>query len=62
MKKLSEQKPARLQLVITHEEIEDIDSYQHQNKIYGRSAAIRKLVQIGLATEREAGNWFSEKP
>ena len=57
MKKLGEQPPKRLQILMTDEELADIKEYTHQNKIYGRSAAIRELVKAGLRAEMSAGRF-----
>lgn len=57
MKKLSEQPPKRLQILMTDEELSEVKAYTHQNEIYGRSAAIRKLIQIGLEAEKTAGRF-----
>lgn len=45
---------------MTDEELLEVTAYTHQNEIYGRSAAIRKLVQIGLLTEEAAGRFKRE--
>ncbi|WP_155151320.1 hypothetical protein [Roseibium sp. RKSG952] len=42
---------------MTDDELSDIKAYTHQNAIYGRSAAIRELVKIGLEAERVAGRF-----
>ncbi|WP_281994783.1 hypothetical protein [Ruegeria faecimaris] len=60
MKKLGECPPRRLQILMTDEELSDIKTYTHQNEIYGRSAAIRELVKIGLEAERVAGRFKKE--
>jgi len=60
MKKLGEQPPKRLQILMTDEELLEVTAYTHQNEIYGRSAAIRKLVQIGLLAEEAAGRFKRE--
>ncbi|WP_170329296.1 hypothetical protein [Ruegeria arenilitoris] len=60
MKKLGEHPPQRLQILMTDEELSDIKAYTHQNQIYGRSAAIRELVKIGLEAERVAGRFKKE--
>lgn len=57
MEKLSDKPPKRLQILMTEDELALISSYTHQNEIYGRSAAIRALVQIGLKAEEEAGRF-----
>lgn len=60
MKKLGERPPQRLQILMTDEELSDIKEYTHQNGIYGRSAAIRELVRVGLEAERMAGRFKKE--
>ncbi len=57
MEKLSDKPPKRLQILMTAEELALISKYTHQNEIYGRSAAIRTLVEIGLRAEQEAGRF-----
>lgn len=57
MEKLSDNPPKRLQILMTEEELMLISTYTHQNEIYGRSAAIRALVKIGLKAEQEAGRF-----
>lgn len=57
MEKLSEKPPKRLQILMTEDELALISKYTHQNEIYGRSAAIRALVKIGLRAEEEAGRF-----
>lgn len=57
MKKLSDKPPNRLQLLMTDEELADVKSYQHQQELYGRSEALRRLIKIGLDTEETADNW-----
>lgn len=61
MEKLSDKPPKRLQILMTEEELSLISSYTHQNEIYGRSAAIRTLVEIGLKAEQEAGRFKPRK-
>jgi hypothetical protein len=57
MEKLSDKPPKRLQILMTEEELALILKYTHQNEIYGRSAAIRALLEIGLKTEQAAGRF-----
>ncbi|WP_127115340.1 hypothetical protein [Shimia sediminis] len=61
MEKLSDKPPKRLQILMTEEELALILKYTHQNEIYGRSAAIRALVEIGLKAERAAGRFDPDK-
>jgi hypothetical protein len=61
LKKLGENSPVRLQLLIDEGELEVIDAYQHDMRINGRSAAIRELVRIALKAEEGAGNWKPKK-
>jgi len=42
---------------MTEDELALVLKYTHQNEIYGRSAAIRALVKIGLRAEEEAGRF-----
>lgn len=46
--KLGDSESKRLQMVITEDELEAIDVWQHDNRVASRSEAIRRLVQIGL--------------
>lgn len=57
MKKLGEKPPVRLQLLIDANELEKIEDYQHDQRIKGRSEAIRELVRIALDAEVVSGNW-----
>jgi len=57
MEKLSDKPPRRLQILMTEDELALVLKYTHQNEIYGRSAAIRALVKIGLRAEEEAGRF-----
>lgn len=57
MEKLSDKPPKRLQILMTEEELALILKYTHQNEIYGRSAAIRDLIEIGLKAEQAAGRF-----
>lgn len=61
MKKLGEKPPQRLQVLMTEEELALVLKYTHQNEIYGRSAAIRTLVEIGLKAERAAGRFDPDR-
>lgn len=61
MKKLGENPPVRLQLLIDQEELDFIDDYQHDMRIKGRSEAIRELVRIALNAEVVSGNWKRNK-
>lgn len=49
--RLGDSDSKRLQMVITEDEIDAIDEWQHSNRISSRSEAIRRLVQIGLLTQ-----------
>lgn len=51
--RLGDSESKRLQMVITEDELDAIDDWQHANKVPSRSEAIRRLVQIGLAVEPE---------
>ncbi len=42
---------------MTEDELALVRQYTHQNEIYGRSAAIRALVQAGLKAEQAAGRF-----
>lgn len=46
--KLGDSESKRLQMVITEDELEAIDTWQHDNRVASRSEAIRRLTQIGL--------------
>lgn len=61
MEKLSDIPPRRLQILMTQEELELVKMYTHQNEIYGRSAAIRALVEAGLRAEEAAGRFDPNK-
>lgn len=61
LKKLGENPPVRLQLLIDQDELDVIDDYQHDMRIKGRSEAIRELVRIALDAEAESGNWKRKK-
>lgn len=61
MEKLSENPPKRLQILMTEQELALIQMYTHQNEIYGRSAAIRALVEAGLKAEEAAGRFERNK-
>ena len=51
--KLGESESKRLQMVITEDEVDAIDEWQHQNRIASRSEAIRRLIQLGIIFERK---------
>lgn len=51
--KLGDSESKRLQMVITEDEVEAIDEWQHANRIASRSEAIRRLVQIALRYEEQ---------
>jgi antitoxin component HigA of HigAB toxin-antitoxin module len=51
--KLGDSESKRLQMVITEDEIAAIEDWQFKNRMPSKSEAIRRLVQIGLRTERE---------
>lgn len=42
------EKTDRLHMLVSPEELEAIDDWQHSNKIATRSEAVRRLVQVGL--------------
>lgn len=46
--RLGESASKRLQMVITEDELEAIDEWQHDRRIASRSEAIRRLCQIGM--------------
>ncbi|KAA0697434.1 hypothetical protein DTW90_18575 [Neorhizobium sp. P12A] len=50
--KLGESESKRLQMVITEDELKDIEDWQHDNRVPSKSDAIRRLVQIGLRAVR----------
>lgn len=49
--KLGEGETERLHVKITADEIEAIDEWRYTNRIPTRSEAVRRLIQIALATE-----------
>lgn len=61
MEKLSDTPPKRLQILMTEDELALIRRYTHQREIYGRSAAIRALVEAGLKAEEAAGRFDPNK-
>ena len=46
---------------MTEDELALIRRYTHQREIYGRSAAIRALVEAGLKAEEVAGRFDPNK-
>ncbi|ADV12959.1 hypothetical protein [Mesorhizobium ciceri] len=46
------EKTERLHMLISPEELEAVDNWQHANKVATRSDAMRRLVQIGMRTVR----------
>ncbi|TPL49208.1 hypothetical protein FJ937_17160 [Mesorhizobium sp. B2-4-4] len=51
--KLGKGESERLQMVISSEELEAIEEWQHRNRIQSKSEAIRRLCQIGLLIDNE---------
>ncbi|PAQ09721.1 hypothetical protein [Mesorhizobium temperatum] len=51
--KLGKGDSERLQMVISAEELEAIEEWQHQNRIQSKSEAIRRLCQLGLLIDNE---------
>lgn len=49
-----EQKTERVQLLMTPSEVKAIDDWSFENRIRGRSEAIRRLIELGLVKAREA--------
>jgi metal-responsive CopG/Arc/MetJ family transcriptional regulator len=55
-----EQKTERVQLMMTPSEVKAVDDWSFENRVRGRSEAIRRLIQLGLdksiaPTKRRAG-------
>ncbi len=50
--KLGDSESKRLQMVITEDELQAIEDWQHENRVPSKSEAIRRLVQIGLRSVR----------
>lgn len=51
-----EKKDVRIQLVISPTEIEALDAWRQEHRIWSRSEAIRRLIAEGVAPKK------SEKP
>ena len=50
-----EQKTERVQLLMTPSEVKAVDDWSFENRVRGRSEAIRRLIELGLkATQSEA--------
>jgi metal-responsive CopG/Arc/MetJ family transcriptional regulator len=52
-----DQKTARVQLLMTPDEVKAIDDWSFENRVRGRSEAIRRLIELGLgkgAKKRDA--------
>lgn len=52
--RLGESESKRLQMVITEDELEAIDEWQHESRVASRSEAIRRLTFMGLILGRLA--------
>jgi hypothetical protein len=44
-----EQKTERVQLLMTPSEVKVVDDWSFDNRVRGRSEAIRRLIELGLA-------------
>jgi metal-responsive CopG/Arc/MetJ family transcriptional regulator len=44
-----EQKTERVQLLMTLSEVKAVDEWSFSNRVRGRSEAIRRLIELGLA-------------
>jgi hypothetical protein len=58
--RLGDSESKRLQMVITEDELEAIDEWQHANRIASRSEAIRRLVQIALRADETVDALFTQ--
>jgi metal-responsive CopG/Arc/MetJ family transcriptional regulator len=50
-----EQKTERVQLLMTPSEVREIDDWSFKYRVRGRSEAIRRLIETGLAAMRGEG-------
>ncbi|MGO4643244.1 hypothetical protein AB4Z43_32970 [Mesorhizobium sp. 2RAF45] len=57
--KLGDSESKRLQMVITEDEVEAIDHWQHANRVPSRSEAIRRLCQIAMRYEAQESDLMS---
>lgn len=48
-----ETKTERIQLLMTPSEVRAIDDWSFDNRVRGRSEAIRRLIEIGLKAGKE---------
>ena len=48
-------KTARVQLMMTPAEVKAVDDWSFEQRIRGRSEAIRRLIELGLEAARKAG-------
>jgi hypothetical protein len=49
----TEPKDVRLPVMVTRKEAEEIDTWRYANKIPTRAEAMRRLLTIGLAAQKE---------
>lgn len=49
---VNEQKTERVQLMMTPSEVKLVDDWSFENRVRGRSEAIRRLIEIGLKAEQ----------
>jgi hypothetical protein len=47
-----EQKTERVQLLMTPAEVKAVDDWSFEQRIRGRSEAIRRLIELGLAASK----------
>jgi hypothetical protein len=47
---MSQMREERLQIMLSPEELEVIDSFRFENRMPTRAAAVRELLKMGLAT------------
>jgi hypothetical protein len=43
----------RLQIMMTREEIEAVDDFRFEHRLPNRSAAVRELVRVALASQKK---------
>jgi hypothetical protein len=50
-----ELKTERIQLLMTRSEVKTIDDWSFEQRVRGRSEAIRRLIELGLAAAKSPG-------
>jgi len=55
-----EGREARVTIALTHEELERLDDWTYLRRVRGRSAAIRQLLELGLAAS--SAEWSPAAP